>query len=58
MSAKPKILHVNPYDLPAVRRSASGVALKALAPIRQPYSLTTSLRPSKATVLLRAKNSD
>jgi hypothetical protein len=58
MNAKPKPLHANPYDLPAVRRSASGVALKTLTPIRQPYSLSATLQTSKTTVLLRAKSSD
>jgi hypothetical protein len=58
MSDKPNTLQVRPYDLPAVRRSASGVALKAPTPIRQPYSLAASQRFSKTTVVLRSKNSD
>ena len=58
MRDKPNTLQIKPYDLPAVRRSASGAALKPAAPIRQPYLLAASQRFSNTTVLLRGKNSD
>jgi hypothetical protein len=58
MSDKNKNVHVNPYDLPAVRRSASTGAFKAPAPMRQPYTLASSQRLIKSTVVLRPKKSD
>ena len=57
MSEKPKN-RVSPYDLCAMHRSASGAELKAPSVMRQPYTLSSSQRLNKSTVvLLRTKKS-
>jgi hypothetical protein len=58
MSEKNKNAQANPYDLSAIRRSASVGTLKLSSPTRQPYALTSSPRLIKSTVLLRPKKSD
>jgi hypothetical protein len=57
MSEKNKNVNVNPYDLSAVRRSASVGAFKTPAPMRQPYTLSSAQRLVKSTVVLRPKKS-
>lgn len=55
MSDNPKSVRVNPYDLPALRRSALITTSKSPSPMRQPYTLSSSQRLTKSTVVLRAK---
>jgi hypothetical protein len=55
MSEKTKIEQINPYDLSTVRRCASSATLKAPSPMRQPYTLSSSQRLTKSTVVLRTK---
>lgn len=57
MSEKIKNVQINPYDLSAIRRSASAAALKAPSPMRQPYTLASSQRLIKSTVVVRTKRS-
>ncbi len=51
-------MRINPYDLPAIRRSAVAAAPKAPSQMRQPYTLSSSQRLTKTTVVLRAKKFD
>jgi hypothetical protein len=51
-------MRINPYDLPATRRSVVVVAPKAPSHMRQPYTLSSSQRLTKTTVVLRAKKFD
>lgn len=56
MTNKTKTVQVSPYDLAAIRRNSRVVPVKTGAPaIREPYTLASSQRLSKSTVLLRAK---
>jgi hypothetical protein len=55
MSDNLKSFRINPYDLPAIRRSAPTAAPKAPSQMRQPYTLSSSQRPTKSTVLFRVK---
>jgi hypothetical protein len=55
MSDKTRGAQISPYDLSAIRRSASAATLKAPVPMRQPYTLASSQRLIKSTVMLRAK---
>jgi hypothetical protein len=55
MSEKRKSVRVNPYDLSAVRRSATTGEFKSSSPMRQPYSLSSSQRLVKSTVIIRSK---
>jgi len=49
---------VSPYDLRTVHRSASGTELKVPSVMRQPYTLSSSQRLNKSTiVLVRTKKS-
>ena len=58
MNDKLKGVRVNPYDLPAIRRNALAATPKAPSSMKQPYTLSSSQRLTKSTVVLRAKNSD
>ena len=55
MSDNVKSGRVNPYDLPAIRRTASTAGPKAPSQMRQPYTLSSSQRLTKSTVVLRTK---
>ena len=55
MSEKAKGIQVSPYDLSAIRRSASATSLKTPSPMRQPYTLASSQRLIKSTVVVRPK---
>ncbi len=57
MSDRTKSVQINPYDLAAIRRSASAATPKAPSPMRQPYTLASSYRLNKSTVVLRTKKS-
>lgn len=48
---------VSPYDLRAMNRSPFGVVLKAPSVLRQPYTLSSSQRLNKSTIVLRTKKS-
>lgn len=50
-----KSLRVNPYDLATIRRTASVARPKAPSQMRQPYTLSSSQRLMKSTIVLRAK---
>jgi hypothetical protein len=56
MSDNLKSGRVNPYDLPAIRRSASTAGAKVPSQMRQPYTLSSSQRLTKSTVVLRTKS--
>jgi len=55
MSEETKNSQPNPYDLSAMRRTASNASPKAPAPLRQPYTLSSSQRLMKAAVIIRKK---
>ncbi len=55
MSDKTRGSQISPYDLSAIRSSASAATLKAPAQMRQPYTLASSQRLVKSTVMLRTK---
>ncbi len=58
MNEKTKSPQISPYDLSAIHRSVSGAELKAPSFMRQPYTLSSSQRLNKSTVvLLRSKKS-
>jgi hypothetical protein len=57
MSEKAKSARVNPYDLSAIRRSASTGEFKTSSPMRQPYTLSSSQRLVKS-VIVRTKKSE
>jgi hypothetical protein len=58
MSDNLKSVRINPYDLPAIRRGALAAVPRAPSPMCQPYTLSSSQRLTKTTVVLRAKKSD
>ena len=55
MAEKSKNVRVSPYDLSAVRRSSTTGEIKTAPPMRQPYTLSSSQRLLKSTVIIRSK---
>jgi len=54
MSDKGNSSRVSPYDLSAIRRASTNV-VKTPTQARQPYTLSTSQRLMKSTVVIKKK---